>query len=69
MLNILEKTSGFDDTWNYTFLIVAIVAIVIGTIITVYKILKSDDISNRERIKLLHDEKVLDDPESLLKKK
>lgn len=69
MLNILEKASEYNDTWNYTFLIVAIIAIIIGTILTVYKILKSDDISNKERIKLLHDEKVLDDPESLLKKK
>ena len=69
MLEFLEKTSQYNDAWNYSFLLVAIVAIIIGTILTVYKIIKSDDIQTMERQKILKDETVLDNPESLLKKK
>ncbi len=40
---ILES---FNDSWNYTFLIVSLIAIAIGTIITLRKN-KKDELKNR----------------------
>jgi len=68
MLYILEKTSEYSDSWDYTFLIVAIIAIAIGTVMTIHKRSKYKNIvQNKEE--LSHDRKILDDPESILKKK
>ena len=44
MIYILEK---FNDTWNYTFLIVALIAIGIGTILTMRKMKKTDNNEKR----------------------
>jgi len=43
---ILEK---FNDTWNYTFIIVAVIAITIGTFLTIRKIHKEEEQSNNKR--------------------
>ena len=41
---ILES---FNDTWNYTFLLVALVAVAIGTFLTMRK-MKRDDKENHK---------------------
>ena len=38
----------FNDTWNYTFIIVVTIAICIGTLITIFEINKNK-YSNRRR--------------------
>ena len=42
---ILEK---FTDTWNYTFIAVAFIAIGIGTFITIRKMKKQEKSSRKE---------------------
>jgi len=42
---ILEK---FSDTWNYTFIAVALIAIAIGTFITIRKMKKQERNNRRE---------------------
>lgn len=69
MFNILDKASEYSNGWNYTFLVVALIAIFIGAIMTAIKVLKRRSRIEAESKKLLHNEKVLDDPESLLKRK
>jgi len=69
MFNILDKASDYSNNWNYTFLIVALIAILIGAIMTAIKVFKRRSRIEAESKKLLHNEKVLDDPESLLKRK
>ena len=39
----------FNDTWNYTFLIVALIAIAIGTFITIRKMKKQELSHRREK--------------------
>lgn len=43
---ILEK---FNDVWNYTFIIVTSIAIIIGTIITLIKVKKDKFNDRREK--------------------
>ena len=43
---ILEK---FNDTWNYTFIAVALIAIGIGTFITIRKIQKEEKETRKEK--------------------
>ena len=43
---ILEK---FNDTWNYTFIIVASIAILVGTILTLIKLKKQKYINRIEK--------------------
>ena len=69
MIYILEKASEYQNNWDYTFLIVALIAIFIGTVLTVSKTFKSKDKIVKEQEKIMHDEKVLDDQSILLKKK
>ena len=69
MIYILEKASEYQNNWDYTFLIVALIAIFIETVLTVSKTFKSKDKIVKEQEKIMHDEKVLDDPSILLKKK
>ncbi len=45
---ILEE---FNDTWNYTFIIVALFAIAVGTIITLRKYKKQEKLDRREKRK------------------
>ena len=45
---ILEE---FNDTWNYTFIIVALFAIAVGTIITLRKYKKQEKFDRREKRK------------------
>ncbi len=40
---ILEE---FNNTWNYTFIIVMIIAVIIGTIITLFKMKKEEKRQN-----------------------
>lgn len=56
MLNILEQASNWSDNWKYTFLIVALIAIMIGTFLTISKIIKSNDDSGKKHIKSIHNE-------------
>ena len=43
---ILEK---YIDTWNYTFIIVALIALCIGTFLAIRNIKKQDKKSRREK--------------------
>lgn len=56
MLNILEQAGNWSDNWKYTFLIVALIAIMIGTFLTISKIIKSNDDSGKKHIKSMYDE-------------
>ena len=69
MIYFLEKASEYQNNWDYTFLIVALISIFIGTVLTISKTRKSKSMIIKEQEKIMHDEKVLDDPEILLKKK
>ena len=42
MLYILEKASEYKNDWDYTFLVVALIAIGIGAVITITKTFKSN---------------------------
>jgi len=64
MLNILEQAGNWSDNWKYTFLIVALIAIMIGTFLTISKIIKSNNDSGKKRIKSMYNES-----ETVIKKK
>ena len=64
MLNILEQAGNWSDNWKYTFLIVALIAIMIGTFLTISKIIKSNDDSGKKHIKSMYNES-----ETVIKKK
>ena len=64
MLNILEQVGNWSDNWKYTFLIVALIAIMIGTFLTISKIIKSNNDSGKKRIKSMYNES-----ETVIKKK
>lgn len=48
---ILEK---FNDTWNYTFIIVTSFAIIVGTIITLIKVKKNKYNDRREKRNIIN---------------
>ena len=57
------------ETYNKTFLLIFIAAIIIGAIITCIKIFGRDRKINKIQDKMLHDEKILDDESQIIKKK
>ena len=57
------------ESFNIWYLIVFIIAIIIATIITCIKTFGRDKKINKINEELKHDEKVLDDESSILKKK
>lgn len=69
LVYVLEKVNEYNNSWDNSFLIVALIAILIGAVLTFRKTFKSEKRIKKERELTLHDEKILDDPESILKKK
>ena len=58
-----------QENFNNLFLIIFIGAIIIGALITCIKIFGRDKRINKIQEKMMHDENVLDDESSIIKKK
>ncbi len=58
-----------QENFNKLFLIIFISAVVIGAVITCIKIFGRDRKINKIQEKIMHDENVLDDESSIIKKK
>ena len=70
MLYFLEEAGNWSNNWNYTFLIVALIAIMIGTYLTISKIIKGNEDNSKNHIKsVYHDKNGIKDSETILKKK